>query len=642
MSSAQNVGAAPAVRRGRRRRAQALERVLGTPALFATAYGNVGSSIYYALGLVAGIALGLTPLVFVISGLIFAATAATYAEGTVRYPEAGGSSSFARHAFNELVSFGAAWAQMLNYIITIAISAFFVPHYLSIFWGPLRENPWDIVGGAAVVIVLVLLNIVGISEAARLNIFLAVIDFATQLLLVVIGFALVFHPHVVFSSNLHWGVAPTWSQFFLAVPIAMIAYTGIETVSNLAEEARDPPRDIPRSIRWVAGAVFAIYFTLPLIALSALPVRKTVDGYQTLLGLPPEDGGFKNDPVLGLVENLGLHGRVHDAAKIYVGVLAATILFIATNAGVIGASRITYAMASYRQLPEVFRRLHQKFKTPWLSLVVFAGLVSILVLLPGQTDFLGDMYAFGAMLSFTIAHVAIVALRVRTRGDAEAFKAWPNLRVGGVDWPLFALFGALGTGLAWIVVVLQKPGPRWAGLGWLVLGLIVYFAYRRFSVREPVTATLRAPVIIGPAIALEYRNILVPVKPGRPSEEAIDLACRLAADRGASIGAVSVVVIPLELPLDTRLEEEEQRAYEALDAAAAIAELYGVNVTERLVRARHAGRAIVDEATRRHSEIIVMGSPRAHGRSAVFSDTVDFVLKHAPCRVMVAAGRRAA
>ena len=242
----------------RRRRQQGLERVLGTPALFATAYGNVGSSIYYALGLVAGIALGLTPLVFVISGLIFAATAATYAEGTVRFPEAGGSSSFARHAFDELVSFGAAWAQMLNYVITIAISAFFVPHYLSIFWGPLRDNPWDIVGGAIVIVLLVLLNIVGIREAASLNIFLAVVDFATQLLLVLIGFALVFSPHHVFSANLHWGVAPTWSSFFLAIPIAMIAYTGIETVSNLAEEVRDPPRDIPRSISWVAGAVFAI------------------------------------------------------------------------------------------------------------------------------------------------------------------------------------------------------------------------------------------------------------------------------------------------------------------------------------------------------------------------------------------------
>jgi APA family basic amino acid/polyamine antiporter len=629
-------------RPGRRRRQQRLERVLGTPALFATAYGNVGSSIYYALGLVAGIALGLTPLVFVISGLIFAATAATYAEGTVRYPEAGGSSSFARHAFNELVSFGAAWAQMLNYIITIAISAFFVPHYLSIFWGPLRENPWDIVGGVAVVAVLVLLNIFGIKEAARLNILLAVIDFGTQLLLVIIGFALIFHPHVVFSANLHWGVAPTWHSFLLAIPIAMIAYTGIETVSNLAEEARDPPRDIPRSITWVGIAVFAIYFTLPIIALSALPVEKTKDGYRTLLGLSPDEGGFKNDPVLGLVQNLGLHGHVLDAAKIYVGILAATILFIATNAGVIGASRITYAMASYRQLPEVFRRLHPKFKTPWLALAFFAGLLSILVLLPGETDFLGDMYAFGAMLSFTIAHVSVIALRVRTREDREAFRAWPNLRVRGVDWPLFALFGAVGTGIAWIVVVVQKSGPRWAGLGWLVVGLAVYVVYRRYVVRQPLTTTLRAPVIIGRAIALEYRSILVPVKPGRASEEAIDLGCRLATDRGASIAAVSVVVVPLELPLDSRLDEEEARADEALDAAAAIAELYGVDLTERLVRARSAGRAIVDEAARRQSEIIVMGAPRAERRGAALSVTVDFVLKHAPCRVMVAAGRRAA
>ena len=628
-------------RRGRRRQ-QTLERVLGTPALFATAYGNVGSSIYYALGLVAGIALGLTPLVFLISGLIFAATAATYAEGTVRYPEAGGSSSFARHAFNELVSFAAAWAQMLNYIITIAISAFFVPHYLSIFWGPLRQNPWDIVGGAVVVVLLVLLNIVGIREAARLNIFLAVLDFGTQLLLVVVGFALIFHPHVVFSANLHWGVAPTWRQFLLAIPIAMIAYTGIETVSNLAEEARDPPRDIPRSISWVAGAVFAIYFTLPMIALSALPVEKTAGGYRTLLGVGPDRGGFKNDPVLGLVEHLGLHGHVLQASKIYVGILAATILLIATNAGVIGASRITYAMASYRQLPEVFRRLHPRFKTPWLSLLVFAGLLSIVVLLPGKTDFLGNMYAFGAMLSFTIAHVSVIALRRSTRDDPEAFKVRPSIRIRGVDWPLFAIFGGLGTGIAWIVVVVQKPGPRWAGLGWLVIGLIGYVVYRRRVLHEPLTATLHAPVIIGPAIALEYRNILVPVKPGRASEEAIDLACRLAADRGASIAALSVIVVPLDQPLDTRLEQEERLADEALDAAAAIAELYGVKFNERVVRARHAGRAVVDEAARRQSEIIVMGAPRGSRGRGVFSDTVDFVLKHAPSRVMVVAGRKAA
>jgi APA family basic amino acid/polyamine antiporter len=617
--------------------------VLGTPALFATAYGNVGSSIYYALGLVAGIALGLTPLVFIISGLIFAATAATYAEGTVRFPEAGGSSSFARHAFDELVSFGAAWAQMLNYVITIAISAFFVPHYLSIFWGPLRDNPWDIAGGAIVITILVLLNIVGIKEAASLNIFLAVVDFATQLLLVLIGFALIFSPHQVFSANLHWGVAPTWSSFFLAIPIAMIAYTGIETVSNLAEEARDPPRDIPRSISWVAGAVFAIYFTLPLIALSALPVTRAGGGFETKLGEPPERGGFANDPVLGLVEHLGLHGTVLSAAKVYVGLLAATILFIATNAGVIGASRITYAMASHRQLPEIFRRLHPRFKTPWLSLLVFAGLIAIAVLLPGQTTFLGDMYAFGAMLSFTIAHAAVVALRIKRREREMRFRARPNVSIAGVSWPLFAIFGGLGTAAAWIVVVVQKPAARWVGIGWLVFGLIFYAVYRRYVVRAPLRQTLRAPVVIGPALALEYRSILVPVKPGRASEEAIDFACRLAAERRASIAGVSVVMVPLELPLDAGLPEEEAAANEALDAAVAIGELYGVDVTARLLRARSAGRAIVREAERRQAEIIVLGAPRSDRvRRGIFSQTVDYILKNAPCRVMVVAGQKAA
>src|SRR5437667_7136611 len=496
----------------RRRQQQALERVLGTPALFATAYGNVGSSIYYALGVTAVFALGLTPIVFVIAGVIFAATALTYTEGTVRFPEAGGSASFARHAFDELVSFGAGWAQMLNYVVTIASSAFFVPHYLSIFWGPLRQNPWDIVGGAIVIAFLVSLNVVGIREAAGLNIFLAVVDFATQLLLVVLGFVLILSPSAL-VNNVHLGTAPSWGNFFLAIPVAMIAYTGIETISNLAEEARNPPRDIPRSIRLVAIAVFAIYFTLPLVALSALTVHEKGGKFETLLGVDPPRG-FKNDPVLGLVENLGVGGTSLTVLKYYVGILAATILFIATNAGVIGASRITYSMASYRQLPQIFRRLHPRFKTPWLSLVVFAGLVSIIVLLPGRTRFLGEMYAFGAMLSFTIAHVSVIALRMQSRDDAEAFTIRPSLRIRGVDWPLFAIFGALGTGIAWIVVVVQRTGPRWAGLGWLAVGLAGYFAYRRLVLHQSVTTTLRAPVIIGRAIALEYLNILLTVKPG--------------------------------------------------------------------------------------------------------------------------------
>jgi APA family basic amino acid/polyamine antiporter len=557
----------------------------------------------------------------------------------VHYPEAGGSSSFARHAFNELVSFGAAWAQMLNYVITVAISVIFVPHYLSIFWEPLKTNPWDIIVGIVFTWLLVGLNIIGVKEAANLNIFLAVVDFATQLLLVALGFFLIFSPHTL-ANNIHFGVAPSWSQFALAIPVAMIAYTGIETVSNLAEEARDPVRSIPRSITLVAIAVFAIYFTLPWIALSAMPVVHQGAHYVTQLGQDPPHG-YKNDPVLGLVKNLGIHGTLLKVAEYYVGILAATILFIATNAGIIGASRITYSMASYRQLPEVFRRLHKQLKTPWLSLIVFAGIAPTLFLITGQVDFLGRMYAFGAMLSFTIAHAAVITLRLKKRDESEInWRARPSIG----RWPLFAILGGLGTGIAWLTVIWKDAPTRYAGFAWLAAGFVFYPLYRR-SIKAPLRTTVRAPVVIS-AAALEYSNIIVPVASGYASDEAMDVACRLARERRSRIIAVTVVEVPLELPLDAYLPDEVAEANEQLDEARAIGESYGVSVTTRLVRARNAGRAIVDEAHRRGAEIIVMGGPRRvrlqTGKRAIFGDTVDFVLKHAPCRVMVAAGKAAA
>ena len=613
--------------------------MLGAPGLFATVYGNVGSSIYYALGVTAAFALGLTPLVFVIAGVIFAATTLTYAEGTVRYPEAGGSSSFARHAFNELISFGAAWAQMLNYIITIAISAFFVPHYLSIFWEPLKENPGDIIGGAIVIVILVAVNIVGIREAAKLNIVLAVIDFATQLLLVLVGFVLVFSPTVL-KDNIHWGVAPTWGDFFLAIPVGMIAYTGIETVSNLAEEARDPVRSVPRAYLMTAVAVFAIYLTLPAIALSALPVKEVGGEFQTLLGENPPKG-FANDPVLGVVENLGLSDTLTDVLRVYVGILAATILFIATNAGVIGASRITYAMAHYRQLPQVFRKVHPRFKTPYISLIVFAGFVSMLTLLPGKVDFLSTMYSFGAMLSFTIAHISVIRLRHKHPDEVLEFRGRPNLRIGRVSWPLFAFLGAFGTGLAWLVVVIQTPDTRYVGLGWLAIGFAAYIVYRRRVLHIPLRETSRAPAeVVGP---FEYRTIVVPVVRSPETEEALVAAARLAAERRATIAVVTVVEVPLSLAAEEQLPRLEREGHELLDSAQALVESYGVRAVGRLLRgpAGSAGEKIVEDAKRRNADLIVVGEPRA-GRRRGFGRTVDYILREAGCPVLVAAGRKSA
>src|SRR5262245_53457167 len=301
-------------------RDESLSRVHGVGALFAAAYGNVGSSIYYALGVTAAFALGLTPIAFLVSGLIFACTAATYAEATVMFPEAGGSSSFARHAFNELVSFVAAWGQMLNYVITVAISAYFVPHYLAVFWEPLGHGPGDIVAGCLVIVGLAVLNIRGSQESAKLNLVLAVADLATQVVLVGIGVVLVLSPEVL-VDNVHLGVAPTWSDFALGIAVGMIAYTGIETISNMAEEAKDAVRTIPRSVGLVVIAVLGLYLLIPVVALSAMPVVQQGGHYTTALGTE-----FANDPILGIVENLGLSSGPTEVLRFYVGERAVVVL----------------------------------------------------------------------------------------------------------------------------------------------------------------------------------------------------------------------------------------------------------------------------------------------------------------------------
>ena len=597
-----------------------MERVLGTPALFATAYGNVGSSIYYALGLTAVYALGLTPLVFVVAGVVFAATAATYAEGTARYPEAGGSASFSRHAFDELVSFTAGWAQMLVYVVTVAVSAFFVPHYLAIFWEPLRTNPWDIVGGVIVIVVLVALNVVGVQEAAKLSISLAVVDFATQILLVIVGFALVFSPEIL-TENVHWGVAPTWSNLAISIPVAMLAYTGVETVSNLAEEARDPVRTVPSAYKLVAGAVFAIYFTLPLVALSALPVE-VIDGeLTTRLALSPEEGGYANDPILGVVENLGLEGFLLDAAEIYVGILAATILFIATNAGVIGASRITYSMASYRQLPEALRRLHPRFKTPWLSLVLFAGIAPILVILPGDVNFVGTLYSLGATLSFTVAHASLVRLRDarprRRGGDPVPRAAEPphrRRRVAAVRDPRRDRDRG-------VVRRPRRPEPADAlgrprvdgRSGWSATSSIAGGSSGR-----PCARSRRRRLRSGPRSRSSTGACSCRSSPGQPSDAAMDVACRLAAERGARIVALSVVEVPLDAPADgTSSPVQESTANRELDEAMAIGDSYGVPVLTRLERAHAAGPGDRGRGggARERDHRPRVAAARAHGRA---------------------------
>src|SRR3954471_10218918 len=536
-----------------RRRLEGLERVLGANALFSTAYGNVGSSIYYALGLVASYALGLTPVVFVITGVFFFMTAATYAEATAMYPEAGGSSSFARRAFNEFWSFFAAWAQMLTYTVTIAISAFFVPHYIGgLFWEELRHSPGDIIAGAGVIVALAVINVRGVKESTTLNVSLAVTDFLTQVLLVLIGAVLVFSPQIL-VDNVHLGVAPTWHNFILAIPIGMLAYTGIETISNMAEEARDETKTIPVAINRVRLAVFAIYFTLPAVALSALPVHKAADGtYQTLLGLTEEQGGYAGDPVLGVVKQLDL-GPFQTVGEIYVGLLAATILFLATNAGLIGVSRLVYSMGIHRQLPDRLRQLHPKYRTPWIGIIVF-GVIAILITLPGKAEFLGYLYAFGAMLSFTIAHSAVIRLRIVHPEIPRPYRPPGNVTIRGKDLPLFAFLGGFGTLAALIVTIGLHPDVAITGVSWLILGVIVYLLYRRsqgLDLASTHKVAIPQPVVDHEA---EYDSVLVPLT-DRYDESVIATAAKLAARKRRGIHVLALVTVPTSLKIDASMPE---------------------------------------------------------------------------------------
>jgi APA family basic amino acid/polyamine antiporter len=617
-----------------RRRLEGLERVLGVNALFSTAYGNVGSSIYYALGLVASFALGLTPLVFIITGFFFFCTAASYAEATTMYPEAGGSSSFARRAFNEFWSFFAAWAQMLTYVATIATSAFFVPHYLGgLFWSSLRHSPGDVVFTVILIALLGLVNIVGVKESTGINVVLAVIDFMTQLLLVVVGIVLVFSPEVL-KANVHWGVAPTWTKFILAIPIGMLAYTGIETVSNMSEEAKNSSTTIPAAIARVRLAVFAIYFTLPAVALSALPVtfnQKTGE-YQTLLGLKEEQGGYAGDPVLGIVKHLDL-GFMQHVAEIYVGLLAATILFLATNAGLIGISRLVYSMGIHRQMPDSLRRLHPRFRTPWIGIIVFSGF-AILVTLPGQATFLGAVYSFGALLSFTMAHFSVIRLRFKQPDFKREYRGPGNLKVGGVDLPLFAIAGGTFTAIAFVVIVVLNLTVAAVGVGWLAVGTAIYTLYRRgqgLDLTSTHKVAIPQPVVDHEA---EYDSVLVPLIDATYDETVLATAAKLAARKRRGIHVLSLVTVPQALPINARMQEAEAAAETAVETARVQG---GARVSGHVERVRpgQAGRRIIEEAIDMRAAAIVMPMPRRTYAASLFGKTLETVLAERPCRVII-------
>jgi APA family basic amino acid/polyamine antiporter len=414
----------------------------------------------------------------------------------------------------------------------------------------------------------------------------------------------------------------------------MIAYTGIETISNMAEEAKDETTTIPAAINRVVIAVFAIYALLPMVALSALPVTQQPDGsYSTLLGVPEDQGGFAGDPVLGVVKHMNL-GFLQQPAEIYVGLLAATILVIATNAGIIGVSRLVYSMGLHRQLPDRLRQLHPHYGTPWIGILLFGG-IACLAMIPGQAVFLGNMYAFGAMLSFTIAHISVIRLRKKYPDFKRPWTGPGNIPFRGYSLPLFAVFGGIGTGLAFVVVTALHVDVALAGIGWLALGCVIYPIYRHrqgLDLTSTVKVAIPAPVVDHEA---EYESILVAMDGKTYPEGAMATAIKVAARRRRGIHVLVTIPVPASAPIDAELPELELGAQTVIEQA----KLQGgrrVTGHWEKVRAGGAGRLIVEEARAMGAKAIVMPLPARAG-STVFSKTVETVLAERPCRVIIQA-----
>jgi APA family basic amino acid/polyamine antiporter len=445
-----------------------LRRVLGIPAVFSAGYGNVGSSIYYALGIVALIAMGATPVALGIAGVLFIFTALTYAEGTAALPEAGGSASFARHGFGDLAGFIAGWALMLSYIVTISISAFTIPPYLGFFWEPFKASPFiGTLTSMGIVFFLMTLNVIGIRETSLINIGAAILDILTQVSLVVIGFILLFNPtvlvHRIFDN---W---PTMSNLILGVALASIAYTGIETMSQMAEETKRPETSVPRALVMMIVAVLVIFAGISLVSLSAMPPEELASEWS-------------RDPVAGIAFYLPIE-LIRTILKPLIAVLAGTILLIATNAGLIGISRLAFSLGSHGLVPPVLSRVHHHFKTPYISIILFS-LIAIVVLVPGffATDVfanMGALYAVGSLLAFMFAHASILSLRVKKPEMPRPFKLGWNIRIKGRELPVSAMIGLATTSVIWVIILITQSYSRWVGLGWMAGGLILYYIYRR-------------------------------------------------------------------------------------------------------------------------------------------------------------------
>src|SRR3954470_15099612 len=584
---------------------QATRRGLGSPTLFAIVYTSVASAIYFSVGVIAGRALGMTPFVFLAAGLFFVLAVMTYVEGASLHQERAGSTVFARYAFNELVSFIAGWAVLLDFLILISVTTFSATNYLAAFWHRIGEGSLEIAVSVGIVAYVAVRNVRGFSAwRARRILALVLLDVGLQALLVVLGLALLFDPSAV-SDQIDLGNAPTWGDVIFALTLASVAFTSLESAAGLAGEIDVRRRGLKRLVFSVSATVTLVYFGIGLVAVRALPADQ--------LGRKPT----VEAPMLAVVEQFD-PAWLGDALKYVVAAAAAATLIAAAQSAMLGLSRLAYSLATNRQIPSMVGRLLPTRSTPYV-VIVTAAVLAIVLVIPEDLDFLVGIYAFGALLAFTIAHVSVVRSRYLEPERRGPYVMPLNVPFAGAQLPLPAAVGATVSFAFWVSVIVLHGGARFVGIGWMAVGVVLYLVYRTTqdkSVTKRVTvpeAALREDVR-----EAEYGSILVPIFGNALDDDIIQTAGRLAAEEatdeaageGATIEALWVFEVPMALPIDARLPDTQlERARAALRRAKAVGEEYeGVEVATATVRARRAGQAIVEEARRRGVEAIVLAA----------------------------------
>ena len=625
------------------------ERPLSYRALFAVVYTTSVSSVYFALGVVARRAGGLTPAVFLVAGIFFQLTAMTFSEGASLHQERGGSAVFARYAFNELVSFVAGWAIVLDYTILIAVTALTVPAYLAAFWAPIGRGGLQIVVAIGVILFVLADNVTGVSSRRlRRRILITAADVGLQAIVIVLGLALAFHPDRL-TQSIHLGTAPSASSLAFALPIAVIAFTGLEAAASLAGEVSASNHALKRLVLSGSSIIVLIYVGISLVGVAALPVHH---------GLTELGQQHIKAPVLGVVEAFKPHW-VANVLKYAVAIGGALGLAAAAGSAMLGVSRVGYSLATNRQIPSAVGRLHSRWSTPYVIMSI-AALAAVALVIPTDLELLVGIFAFGALLSFTIAHLSVIALRFREPDRKRPYRVPFSIAFRGGSIPIPAVLGAVFSFAGWISVLAFHAGARYVGVGWLAAGLTLYVTYRKTE-SKPLLRRVTIPerALRHEALEPEFGSILVPVFGNRLDDDIVQTAGRLAAETredagsgGSVIEAVWVVEVPLALPLNAPLPDAQvQRGRAALARAKAVGEEYeGVTVVTTVVRARGIGPAIVSEARDRGVEAIVLAAeePSRIRGGALFGgsggpldnyvgEITKYVIRKAPCRVILTA-----